>query len=113
MTVLLKEYQDKIISQLVGKGYNVGPANPGIAEVNRDNPSYLIALSIYKLEEEPPIRQVYDDVIGILQGEKFYFYSVIIAPAPEAAWSGSNIILIKNDPALQLPVPDKNNSKLN
>jgi hypothetical protein len=114
ITCMLESYQDILFPNLIKKGYTVGMASNDMVVVNHDNQvSALLAFTLYKISEEDiPITKVYEEVISIVNENKFYIYSAIIAEAPNSTWTGSNIFL---QPKQQMPpfVSDDKKSNIN
>jgi hypothetical protein len=118
ITVLLPEFQDQIIAGMAKRGYMVGPSSKDgrVISAPGDNPAgSVVALSVYKQIGSASAKEVYDDLVAILDESKGYFYSVIVAASTEAAWVGSNFQLpIKKQANLPPPIPPANpNRNLN
>lgn len=94
ITALMPSYQDGIIAGMVKRGYMVGPAaKDGKVTVSDNNAAALIAISVYRTDEETNVNKIYDDVVAVLKETKAYYYSVIISHSYEATWVGANFNL--------------------
>jgi len=111
---MLSSYQDGLIAGLVKKGYNVGPSsgdgNIGIGTENQ--PSFLISLTLYKVNGQITAQSIYDDCMGILTAMKAYFYAIIVAQAYDSTWTGCNFNMPNKKTAAPPPLPP-NKSNLN
>jgi hypothetical protein len=110
VTALLPNYQDGIIAGMAKLGYMVGPAakDGKIALVKENCPSVLIALSVYKAEEEVDANKIYKDIEAVLTDMNARYYSVIVSLSHEAAWVGSNFsIPVKKKVEPPPPPPSK------
>lgn len=107
VTALLPEYQDGIIAKLVQRGYMVGPAakDGQVSSKSEGCPSVLIALSVYKQEEETDVKKVYEDVVSVLNEIPARYYSVVVSLSHEATWVGSNFTLPSKGKPQPPPVP--------
>ena len=108
ITALLPSYQDGIVAGLARKGYMVGPASKDgkvVESINKDSPSVLFALSVYK-PTETNANKIYDDVMLVLQEMRAHYLSVIISLSSEAVWAGTNIKLPTTEAVA--PLPKKN-----
>lgn len=115
VTALLPNYQDGIIAGLAKRGYMVGPASKdGQVAISKENcPSVLIALSVYKAEEEVNADFIYKDVMAILDEMKARYYSVVVSLSHEAMWVGSNFSIPVKKKAEPPPVPPGTKSNMN
>lgn len=107
ITALSSTYQDAIISRLVQRGYMVGPASKDgkVSLVTEGCPAALIALSVYKQEEEVDVKKIYEDIYAILKEIPAKYYSVVVSLSHEATWIGANFTLAVKDKAGPPPVP--------
>lgn len=107
ITALLPSYQDKIVAGLVERGYMVGPASKDgqVALVTEGCPSALLALSVYKQEEEVDVKKIYEDVYEVLAAIPARYYSVVVSLSHEATWIGANFSLPAKKKANPPPVP--------
>jgi hypothetical protein len=112
ITALLPSYQDGIIAGLVRRGYMVGPAakDGKVSSITEGCPAVLIALSVYKQEEEIDVKKVYEDTLAVLEEMKARYYSVVISLSHEATWVGANFTLPAKDKAGP-PVPPASGKK--
>lgn len=112
VTALLPSYQDGIIAGLVRRGYMVGPAakDGKVSCITEGCPAVLIALSVYKQEEEIDVKKVYEDTLAVLEEMKARYYSVVISLSHEATWVGANFTLPAKDKAGP-PVPPASGKK--
>jgi hypothetical protein len=114
VTALLPTYQDGIIAGLVQHGYMVGPAakDGKVTSITEGCPAALIALSVYKQEEEVDVKKIYEDVIGVLGEIPARYYSVVISLSHEATWVGPNFsvpVKSKTEPPVPPPAGKKTN----
>lgn len=108
ITVLLPAVQDDIISGMARKGYMVGPTSKDGKVISSpgDNPAgSVVAINVYKKAGSLTARDVYDDIIKILDETKGYYYSIIVTASTEATWVGSNFQLPARK-SLPPPLPD-------
>ncbi len=114
ITAVLSSYQDAIIAGMVHKGYMVGAASKnGVVIFASDHsaPSYLIALSVYKLVDPEKITStdVYNDLNDVIKKIEAYCYSIVVSQAADCIWVGGNFdIDIKKELAELPPPSDKN-----
>jgi hypothetical protein len=110
---MLKSYQDTLISGLVKRGYTVGPASTDLSLSNSgDNqPSYLLAFTIFKAGREVFAKDIYEDILAIFAESKAYYYSLVVAHSYDATWVGCNFSFPEKKvppPVPKLP-PNKGN----
>lgn len=107
ITALLPSYQDNIIAGMVRRGYMVGPAakDGQVTTSAENNPAALIALSLYRAEQETNVNKIYDDVVAVLKEMDARYYSVIISHSYEATWVGSNFSVPAKATGTPPPVP--------
>jgi len=107
VTALLPSYQDGLIAGLVQRGYMVGPAakDGKVSMAVEGCPAVLIALSVYKQEEEVDVKKIYEDVLAVLTEIPARYYSVVISLSHEATWVGANFTLPAKSKKEPPPVP--------
>jgi hypothetical protein len=113
ITCLLSEYESRLSSALLKRGYTISAANTDgvIALGSKENPSFLLSFRLYSGKEGLTPQLVHKDVMDIIIQEKMYVYSTVVSEMADCSWHGSNIILpAKLPPA---PVVNPENKKLN
>jgi len=118
ITVLLPDIQDDIISGMARKGYMVGPTSKDgkvISSLGENSAGSVVAITVYKRTGNSSAKNIYDDLVKILDEAKGYYYSVIVAASTEATWVGSNFQLpAKKESTVPSTLPSTNtNKKLN
>ena len=111
-TVLTPSYTDSIIAALVKRGYAVSSLSKDICISIDENASGIITLKVGTSDESKLAKDIYNDIIQILDEIKAFYYSVVITEYMDnCIWSGSNISISKKKPPSQGDKETK--SKLN
>jgi hypothetical protein len=113
ITCLLPSYQDKIISELVKKGYVVsacGDKESGNVCWTADHsPSALICLAVQSDDPKATASSVHIDIAKIMADNKFLYFSAIVSMRSSACWSNGNMSVSKTPPPIKKKDPNKSN----
>lgn len=116
ITALTDVYDNLIISGMVKKGYIIGPAatdNQVVAQI-KNSSAAVISLRVESCEKKTS-KDIHDDLMIILNENKMYFHSIIIANgAQDSCWTSSNIVFTEpKAPPPKPPASDSGNKDLN
>jgi len=114
ITCLLSSYQDKIIAELVKKGYTISACGDkevgNICWTTTNAPSALIVFSISSNASKATATSIHTDINDILSNNKMLFFSLIVCARGGACWNVGNINLTNKTPP---PIKKKELTKNN
>lgn len=114
VTCLIKEYEDSIVTGMVLKGYQIGAAaiDGKLSTYKEGTPSVVVAFTIKTRDENKQAKDIYKDLVDVLEEKKILYYSIVITAHVDSTWNSSNIVLPKKSIPPPLPTPEPN-KKLN
>lgn len=93
LTLLTPNCSEKIIIEMIKRGYTIGPLQDKILS-QRDDVSDLICFKVSIKEATNPI-SIYKDIEDIISHNMILKYSIVICLSTDCYFSGSNIVLQK------------------
>lgn len=116
ITVLTEVYDDLIIAGMVKKGYIVSSAasDKKVVAKTKNSSAAVISLRIESFDPKVSAKMIQDDVLGVMEGHKMFFHSVIVANgSSDSCWISSNIIFEPKVPPTPTPPPVPEDGKKN
>jgi hypothetical protein len=118
ITCLMPDYESKLLTALIKKGYTISGAGADIpyTQTYNNSPCTLIVFKLYNGKDDMDASVVHKDIVEIIEEEKMYVFSSVVSDLGACSWLGPNIILpVKTPPALppSSPTTPEPNRKLN
>jgi hypothetical protein len=104
VTCLVKDYEDKIVSGMIKKGYTVSSVNDKgmLSNSTPDSVASIISCIVYTKKEDAKTTHVYEDLLLVLKENNVYYYSAIVSAMTDSTWCCGNM----RDPSKPEPPPE-------
>lgn len=109
-----KDFADTLVAKLVRRGFTVGPLGRRLVVAVSDNPSFVVAISLYREpRDEKETRDntasgIYDEIVNVMKVYGLKFSSIVITENTGCTWNIGNVSIDAEKKAFETELQKKN-----
>lgn len=91
------DFAESLVAKMVRRGFTIGPLGRQLVLEREDNPSFAIAMSVYRIPRNDEERKEYNalglhgevsDVMKVIKGK---YFGIVVSAAADATWNVGNV----------------------